>query len=216
MTTPQIIAKFHLYCGDQSELSSSDELDLANSKYDDVMNEKPWQFLKKEATGSITPNGTGAYITIPTDFRYFIENNLQTDNSETIRNNASPKVVYVGVNYAPYQIINWSDRREYTQNGGNYCYYDSSLGRIVFPVAPGDMSLYSFDYIKQWVPLTQTGSDPIIQPVDCAKIIFFGMCLDSTIINLFDRSHSYDKENQQNYADQLTRMKYHDAMQQMN
>src|ERR1035437_491659 len=103
MSTPlngqTIVNRFHLYCGDQSELSKQDELDLLNKCYDDVLNQRPWSFLKTSATGTILTDANGAYITIPTDFRYFIENTLRTDNSETVYNNASPKSVFVGASY---------------------------------------------------------------------------------------------------------------------
>ena len=156
MTGQTIINKFHLYCGDQGELSTADELDLLNKCYDDVLNLMPWQFLKKSATGSILSDANGSYIVPPTDFRYFIENHQKTDISDNTDNNASAKVIFTGSNYTPYQVVNWSDRRQF-RNGGNYCYYDVALGQIRFLSAPVD-STYEFDYISNWPALTLTTS----------------------------------------------------------
>lgn len=196
MTASDIIAKFHLYIGDQSELSSDDELDLLNKVYDDVLAMQPWEFLKKSATGTILSDSIGYYIPFPADFRAFVENNEKTDNSETIYNNAAPKVVFTGPNYVRNQIVNFSDRRQY-RNSSQYCYPSWTEKKIRFFVQPVD-TIYEFDYIIQWTPLGINDS-PIFL-ADQHSILFFLMCVDSVIINLFDRSHSYAVENK-NSAD---------------
>lgn len=217
MSTPlngqNIIDKFHIYTGDQSELSTQEELDLLNKVYDDTLNQLPWEFLKASVSGSLTFPGDGtATITPPANFRYFIENNQYTDNSRSQENNASAKVIYIGPNYTPYQIVNWSDRRQYRTSAG-YCYYDARLGKIVFPVAPTDTT-YEFDYIANWDALTLT-TFPIF-PADFHDMLYQLMAIDSVIINLFDRAHSYQKENTEAAADMLKKLKYYNAMLQNN
>jgi hypothetical protein len=208
LTGQTIINKFHLYCGDQSDLSSSDELYLANKVYDDIMNDRPWEFLKSSASGTITLVGDGtATIAPPTNFRYFAMNNDWTDNSIESQNNASPRVVFIGPNFTPYQVVNFSDRRQYRTSSG-FCYYDAVQGKIIFPVAPTETA-YEFDYIKNWDSLTLNTS-PVFPP-DFHDMIYQGMCIDSVIINLFDRSHSYAKENTDAYIDMLKKLRLYNS-----
>lgn len=208
MTGQELLNKFHLYTGDQSDLSSDDELDLLNKVYDDVMQRRPWEFLKKSASGSISSDATSSYITVPADFRYFIENNQKTDNSSTTYNNASPKVIFVGSNYTPYQIVNFSDRRQYLNQTG-FAYLSLTDGKIRFTATPVD-STYEFDYIKQWDALT-TGTSPVF-PTDFHDMLYQMMAVDSVIITLFDRARSYAVENQNAADDAFKKLCYYNSM----
>jgi hypothetical protein len=212
LTGQQIINKFHLYTGDQSELSTQDELDLLNKVYDDVLNTRPWEFLKKSVSGSILTDAIGAYIPLPADFRYFIENNQKTDNADTTFNNASPKVIFVGPNFTPYQIVNYSDRRQFRTSSG-FCYPDLANNVIRFTVAPTE-STYEFDYIYNWSALTLATS-PLF-PADFHDMLYQLMSVDSTIINLFDRAHSYAPENQKAADDMMRKLVYWNSMQTFN
>ena len=198
MNGQQIIDKFRIYVGDQSELSSQEELDLLNNVYQNVMQDRPWEFLKKTVSGSIQTDGITSWITLPYDFRFFIENNEKTDNSSTSYNNASPKVVFIGPNYTPIQIVNFSDRRQFRNTSG-FAYPDIVNQKLVFTWLPTETT-YEFDYIYQWAELTLTSS-PIF-PADFHNMLYQLMAVDSVIINLFDRSHSYAAENQKG-ADKL-------------
>jgi hypothetical protein len=219
MNGQQLLAKFHLYIGDQSELSAADELDLLNTKYDDVMSDRPWNFLKQTYTGSILPITiqqmgqavSMAYIALPTGFRQFVENNESTDNSSTTYNNASQKVIYTGPSYTPYQIINWSDRRAYT--GGANAYLDIANNRILFSQVPVD-TVYEFDAIVKWAPLTVSTS-PVF-PSEYHMMLPQMMGVDSVIMDLFDRSHSYAAENAAGAMDKLKRMQLWDSAQRFN
>lgn len=219
LTGQTIINKFHLYVGDQSELSTDDELDLLNKVYDDVMNRRPWSFLKKTASGAISFDGTNYYVTLPADFRYFIEDNQKTDNADTTYNNASQKVVYVGVNQVPWQLINFSDRRRYmNQKAGTgssgFCYPDIANNKLIFCAKPDDTSYYEFDYIYNW-PSLDLNSSPLF-PADFHDMLYQLMSVDSVIINLFDRSHSYAVENQNAADDMYKKLCYWDSMQTFN
>ncbi len=217
LTGQDIINKFHLYTGDQTEMSTEDELDLANNKYDGILSNRPWNFLKTSAVGNLTPSVDAqgnqiAVLTLPDDFSMFIENNEKTDNASTTYNNASQKVVFVGPNYTPYQIVNWSDRRQFRGSSG-FCYPDLANNQLVFTSLPPDLS-YEFDYIKTWDAITLTTS-PVF-PARFHNMIYQLMAVDSVIIELFDRSHSYAKENQQGADELLSQMKYWDSMQTFN
>lgn len=209
-TTADIISKFQLYLDDGTELAEQDELDLADKIYRRICDQRPFLFLTKNATGTLTVSGTSAYLTVPSDFKYFSINDLTTDNAVGVDNNASPVVVYVGPNVTPYQVINYRDRRQYVNRTG-VCYYDASMGRVVFPVTPVEATLaYDFDYIMEPPALDLVGSNPLF-PARYWDAIYHGMAVDEQIIQLFDRAHSYQKENLDNYNMYVRDLVYWDS-----
>ena len=203
-----IVNKFHLFCGDQSELSTQDELDLLNKQYDDVLNSRVWNFLKKPTSGSISTDGVTAWITLPTDFRFFVENNEKTDNASTTYNNASQKVIFVGPDYTPYQLVNWSDRRQFKNTSG-YAYVDLANNKIVFTSLPCDYT-YEFDYIGNWDAI-ELNTYPIF-PGDFHDMLYHAMCVDSNIINLVEKANSYAAENKKSVDDMMQKLCYYDSM----
>lgn len=225
--TPQdgqtLIDNFEQDTGDTSELSSTAELTLANKIYRKILADRDWLFLRKGATGTISVTNGIATITPPTDFDHFTINGLATDiavgadqNGFGI-GNASPKVIFVstatGV-FTPYQIINFSDRRQYYNKNG-YCYYDMVNNLITFTVAPTTSDLsYEFDYIYSPDDIG-LATFPVI-PAQFHDIIHHGMAAQDVIFQLFDRSKSYSKENFENYTDYLTNLQFWDAQFNMN
>lgn len=204
--TQDLITKFELQVSDITELSGKEELDLANRIYFKICDDRPWEFLKTQASGTISTDASGAFIPIPTDFSHFIEDNQMTDNTYTIDNNAAPKVVYIinGTTYIPYQIINYSDRRKYVTRTG-FCYLDTANSVIRFTggVAPQYTS-YEFDYIKRPATLTLT-TGPVF-PSTYWELIVFGMATDNDIIQLSDKSKSYEADNDAKYQSLLLDM----------
>jgi len=205
-TASQIITDFELQVSDITELSSVEELSILNRVYHKVCTERPWEFLKAVAQGTVLTDATGSYITPPTDFAFFSENNNYTDNSESVQNNASPKVIFIIVNgaYNPYQIINFSDRRQYVSRSG-HAYFDTVNNIIRFTVAPSGTS-YEFDYIK--VPALLTASDSPIFPGQFHDILTFGMATENEIIQLSPKATSYLPENNAKYQQYLLNMMY--------
>jgi hypothetical protein len=212
MTGQTIIDKFEKYTGDTTELSTQDELDLLNKIYGDVCNDRPWEWLKKTATGTITVSNGVATIIVPTDFRYFTENNQATNIAYETNNNASPKVIFVATVtglYDAYQLINFSDRRQFYNQSG-YAYYDAVNNLITFTQVPTETDLtYEFDYIYYPPAITLTTS-PLF-PEEFQDILFHGMAVDDMIIQLFDRTHSYAKENQAGYDSMLLKLQYYNS-----
>ncbi len=204
-----IIAKFEIQVGDQSDLSGDEELDLLNIKYQDICSERPWEFLKKSKTGNITVTGGVATIPIPDDFRQFAENNTLTDIASRIENNAAPRVIFVGGSYKPYQIVNWSDRRQYRGSSG-FAYLDRPNNCITFTDIPPELT-YEFDYIRT-PPNLQLTDEPIF-PAEYHPAIYYLMSVDSTIIELFDKARSYAGENQALAESRLKSMRYWNAQQ---
>jgi len=195
MITSDIIKVFELYVDDTSELSSSEELDLANRVYRKICDSKPWEFLKKEATGSVS----GLQITLPTDFEYLVENYNYTDSQYSTQINSKPLVVFIDNN--PYQVINWSDRRQYKDNSG-VCYVDIVNGKLVFPITKS--GTYSFDYKSSPAILTLDTS-PVF-PARYHEMIAYGMAVDDMTIQLFPKAQSYSIENQIKYNSLLADM----------
>ena len=205
-TTQEIITSFELYVDDSTELSSAEELALANKIYRKVLNNRPWSFLKKPFTGTTTPNVD--YVALPSDFKYIISNYSYTDNSIDNAPMASPTVVFVGDKFEPYRVVNWSDRRQY-RNQSNICYIDPVTSRLYFTNTPTTSQSIEFDYIYKPVDLT-LATRPVWDS-DFDDIITHGMASEDYIIQQFDKAKSYSQENQLKYNNYLLDMQYQDA-----
>lgn len=192
MLTSDIISKFEIYVDDGTELSSSEELDLANKIYRKICNERPWSWLFKSTTGSISSGS----ITLPTDFAYL-----------TSKDEEDYKCVFVGTNYRPVKLINYNQRRLYQSQ--DVAYIDPTDSKIKFIITPTETT-YEFDYIKVPVDLTLITS-PIF-PARFHDIIYHGMASDDYMIQQFDKARSYANENQSKYVSILKDMAFNDAM----
>lgn len=206
MLASEIITKFEQYVDDTTELSTTEELALLNKIYQRVCMYRPWEFLKKSVTGTLSTSVP--YVGLPTDFSYIINNNQYTDNSYPIDNNSAPKVVFVGTNYEPYKIINYSDRRQYRNQKG-YAYVDIVNSRLYFTLQPTSADSYEFDYMS--VPTTLVASDTPSIPTRFQDIIYHGMAVDDSIIQMFPKAQSYLGENQAMYDKYLAEMSYWNA-----
>ncbi len=220
--TADIISKFETYLDDLTELSSQEELELANKIYQEICNDRPWMFLRNPGIGTISV-GTDIYgspqatIALPSDFRELAINNLSTDGTVSTDNGQAAKVVFVSCKngvYTPYQVVNYNDRRQYLNTMGS-CWIDPTISKIVFATVPNVTDLtYEFDYIKVpadlTAPVSAPYSDPIF-PVRFWDIIYHLMAVDDQIIQLFDRAHSYMKENSDRANKIKLDMQYWDA-----
>lgn len=204
MTGAEIIAKFEQYVDDLTELSSTQELELLNKIYQKVCEDRPWEFCKKEKTGTMTSTTT---IAFPSDFSHLLENYNYTDNGMSTETNSKPCVVFISSNsgstYSPFKVVNWSDRRQYLNTNG-VCYIDYASSVITFPYAQSSGALYNFDYKS--VPTNLTTSTSPIFPARFQDILYHGMAVDDMIIQLFDKARSYAKENQAMYESYLKQM----------
>jgi len=202
MITSELIAKFELYVDDGTELSTQEELDLANKIYNKVCNYRPWEWLKKPCTTSISSNT----ITLPADFAYVCSNAQSTDNSVSQETVTAPKVVFVGTNLTPVRIVNYSDRRNYRNQ--NVCYIDPTDNKIHF-VATQTETTAEFDYIK--IPDALTLATAPIFPDRFHDIIYLGMAVDDYAIQQFDKAKSYATENEAKYTSILKDMSFANA-----
>ena len=205
MNGQEIIELFRLLVDDTTELSSVEELALANRIYKQICSQKHWEFLRKSATG--TQSITVPYVSLASDFKFFTENSQYTDISEGQDNSVS-KVVFVGSNYQPYKIINYSDRRQYRDKDG-YAYADLSNNRLYFTKQPTIANSFEYDYIAVPTKLALNTS-PVFNE-DYHPIIAYGMATDSFAIQLFDKAKSYANENQKKYDKYFEDLAYYNA-----
>lgn len=207
MIASEIITKFELQVSDLTELSSSEELDLLNDKVQEICDELPWEFLKTPASGSLSSDANGYYITKPADFNFFAETGNETDNTTEYSGTASPRVIFIGARRSRYQIINYSDRLNYLNRTG-YAYLDLANDQIRFTDSVGNIpdTSYMFDYIKVHPTLTLSGT-PLF-PARFHPMIAFAMAVDDTIIQKSQEAKTYMAENQAKYAKRLNDMRY--------
>ena len=192
LTTAQdIITKFELYAGDETELSSQEEIDLLQKIYNKVCEAAEWEILKKQFTG--VQSTTVPYVALPADFIQLLKNKARNQ-----------KVVYVGTNYDPYQIITFDERRNYRNQKG-YAYIDMALGRLYFTKQPDSAETIEFDYIA-YPPLLTTSS-VLVFPSRYWDVFYFGMLLDNDIIQMNDKRRAYEKENTLEYQTILQNMR---------
>lgn len=181
--TQDIITKFELYFGDETSLSSAEELDLLQKKYDDVLHSEEWEFLKKTATGSIS----GTDITQPADF-----DRMTTDQT-----------IYLGSANREYIVVPFTGRRKYTNQNGVF-YYDALNEKFVSMMSQSDT--YSFDYIYTPPALDLVSSNPVF-PTRFYDMLYHAMCIDADIINMSDKARSYASLNLKMYNNMLDDMK---------
>jgi len=212
MTGAQIITKFEQYVDDTTELSATQELDLLNKVINKICLYRPWEFLKKSATGTLSTSVS--YVALPSDFSYLVENNQTTDNAVGIDNNASPKVVFIGSTYTPYQMVNWSDRRQYRNQSG-YAYIDAVNSRLYFTLQPTVADSYEFDYMSVPTALALTSETPTI-PARFHDMLYHAMAVDDDIILRYPKAQSYAVENNARYKSYLEDMAWWNAGLQLN
>ena len=189
MTAAQIIAEFEKYVDDLTELSSAEELVLCNKIYQEICDDRIWEFTKKAATGMMASTTT---ITVPSDFSgQFSENVNMTDNSDSNEMNGRAAGILInGVKWL--RIINWSDRAAYANQDG-YAYFDVANNSIVTCYAQPSNATYGFDY--KFVPPDLALNDSPIFPARYHAMIYHKMATENFIINLFDKARSTGPDN---------------------
>lgn len=206
-TTDQILIEFEMQVSDVTELSTAEEFIVMNRVYNKICNLRPWEFLKTSVSGTMSNDATGYYITPPSDFAYFTENNNYTNNAIESQNNAAPKVIFVGSTYTPYQVVNFSDRRQYRNRTG-FAYYDVANNKIRFTQTP-ESTTYEFDYVK--VPTALVPAATPLIPDRFKEVLIYGMAVDNAIIEISPKATSYAAENEVKYEAVLADMAWWNA-----
>lgn len=195
MITSDILLRFESQVDDNSELSTDEELALAQEVYDEISNDRPWEWLKTTATG--TTSTSVPYIALPADFK---ELSLNRDNQS---------VIFVGSDFAEYRVIPFSSRRDY-RNLDGYAYIDVPNQRLYFTLQPTSAKAVEYDYIKRPAALT-VSTAPLVTTEQFGKLIAYGMAIKFNNIEQSDKSSSYQKENQLQYYNLLSDLRMEDV-----
>lgn len=190
MTGEDIISLFNLQVDDSTELSSAEELDLLNASYQEVCDDRPWEFLKEEFSG-VTDGST--IVALPSNFSYFVELNENGD-----------KVIYV--DEKEYILINYSERRKYNDNTA-VAYVKGT--NLYFIVAPNAGLEVLGDYIK--VPDDLLESTSPIFPNRFHKILAYKMAISDFIVQANMSENNSIERNNALYKDYLSRMQYYNG-----
>lgn len=196
-TVAEIITDFELFLDDTTELSTAEEIRLAEKHSQRIANMYPWELLKKSYSSSGSVSATTD--SLPTRFSQVIENDQYSENGEY----GSGPVVYIGSNYTPWKVVSWSDRRNYRARKG-YAWVDLPNSNMVFSEAPNDTVEY--DYIEYPAELTAT-SDTIWIPDRFAPVLYHSMAADDFVIQQSEKARSYRDEHLANYNMYLKDMK---------
>ena len=200
MVGSEIINKFELWTDDTTELSTEQELSLANEKANDIYTECVWEFLRKNVTGSFTGGYIDLAIVAP-DFVFPMANYTEDESY------ASPTipVVFVGGS-VPYKIIPMGLRKQH--QGQNVCWVDLVQKRIVF----GDSSASgTFDFDYQYAPADVTANTALVIPDSYAMIVVYAMLIDDDVIQKTEKARSNIVENTRQYLRIMSNLKSYNA-----
>lgn len=197
MTKDDIIAKFNLFMDDSSDLSGAEESDLFDKHYRKVNTARLWEGTKAE--GSTTTSTSVPYVSLASDFLYLTANGNHTSSSEY----ASNPVVFRGSGYNKYEVVSWSDRRQY-RGSDAHAWIDYPNLRLYFSKTPTVVESVEYDYHRQ-MPALAGGESPWF-PAEFHDVIYHMMCVDSFIIQQSDKAKSYQRENEKAAKDYLDQM----------
>lgn len=200
LTGQQIIDRFELYTDDTTDLSSDEELILANDKLRLVYMEQPWEFLRRKKAGVIESDGK---ITLSSDFDEFLEN----FSDDAAYGEPVMKVVYIGSQKAPYLVVPMGQRN--ANSFSNVCWIDPSDGKINFAQSPGVGASYEYDYKTSPDDITVSTSPKL--PAEYHPMIIFSMLIDEDIIKKSEKARSNMQDNAVQYQRYLKNLKLRDA-----
>ncbi len=200
LTGQHLIDRFELYTDDTTELSSDEELSLANDKLRLVYMEQPWEFLRRQKQGVV---GAGGNISVPNDFDELLENY----NDDPIAQEPLQKVVFVGSDRNPHLVVPMGQRYAHTRT--NICWFDPFDRSINFSENLSAGTPYLFDYKTSPDDLTLTTSPAL--PSEYHPMIVFSMLIDDEIIQKSEKARSNQEVNAMQYARYLKNLKLRDA-----
>jgi len=200
LTGQQIIDRFELYTDDTTDLSSDEELILANDKLRLIYMEQPWEFLRRKKAGVIESDGK---ISLSTDFDEFLEN---YSDDPTI-GEPTMRVLYIGGGKSPYLIVPMGQRN--ASGFSNVCWIDPSDGKINFAQSPGIGEGFEYDYKTSPDDITVNTSPKL--PPEYHPMIVFSMLIDEDIIKKSEKARSNVQDNAVQYQRYLKNLKLRDA-----
>lgn len=200
LTGQQIIDRFELYTDDTTDLSTDEELILANDKLRLIYMEQPWEFLRRKKAGAVESDGK---ISLAADFDEFLEN----FSDDPAIGEATMKVVYIGGQKSPYLVVPMGQRN--ANSFSNICWIDPADNKINFLQSPGAGASYEFDYKTSPDDIT-VGTSPKL-PAEYHPMIVFSMLIDEDIIKKSEKARSNMQDNALQYQRYLKNLKLRDA-----
>lgn len=194
MNGAAIIAKFRTRIDSQDELTDDEAIDLVNTIYKNILNDRDWEFLKKTYSG--TTSTSVDYVALPSDFKYM------SPNQE------NKMVVFIGTGNREYQVIPYQRRRDY-RNADGYCYLDMRQSRLYFTKQPTAAESIEYEYIYDPGAIT-TSTSPVFHS-DYHEMIAYGMAEDWASIDESEKGRSYYRENGAKFKFKLDQMAMDDA-----
>jgi hypothetical protein len=199
MTKQEIITRFNLFIDDMSDLSSTEESQLFDKQYRKINASRPWEGTKAE--GSTTTSTSLQYVTLASDFLYLTPNANHTDSSYA----SERPVVFRGSDYRKYEVVSWSDRRQYRESD-KHAWIDFPNLRLYFSKVPTTVEAVEYDYNKQ-MPALELNESPWF-PEEYQDALYHMMCADSFVIQQSDKAKSYRNENEKIAKDIVEQMAY--------
>lgn len=199
MQPDDILKLFEVYVDDLTELSSLEEYQLLTKVLTQIYNDRPWEFLRKTASVTLTTATSGP---LPADFVHFM-NNYNEDEYNNIPEKA---VVYVG--NIPYQIIPMGARVQ--KAGGLYAYADLVNNLLVFTISLGAGQVATFDYKYEPTDITSNAS-VIALPSQFHKFLPQIMAIDDDIIQKMEKARSNYNENVRVYNQTIKDLSHFNA-----
>lgn len=182
-TGQNLVDKHKKLSGFTTDLSDDEILALLVEKYRIVLQDSLWEFLRKNATGTIA----SSEITPPADFEGRFMRNWSEDWT---LNEPSDIVVLVGTN--PYLITPMGQRNATHTN--NFCWYDIVAGKIKFPsTANVNGQTYSFDYCYKPADFTLTTS-PVMSD-GSEEMLAYASVIEETPIQKSDGARDHRDQN---------------------
>lgn len=199
MTKQEIITRFNLYIDDMSDLSTEEESQLFDKQYRKINAARPWEGTKAE--GSTTTSTSLQYVALASDFLFLTANANHTDSSYA----AERPVVFRGSDYRKYEVVSWSDRRQY-RNSDAHAWVDFGALRLYFSKTPSVVEAVEYDYHKQ-MPALASGESPWF-PEEYQDALYHMMCADSFVIQQSDKAKSYRTDHEKAAKDILDQMAF--------
>jgi hypothetical protein len=182
MLASEIISNYQLQTDDQTQLSDAEALALLNRVLRKIYNTRPWGFLMKSYTGSVSNKS----MDLPTDYQYLIP--TYDANGETLNIYSLNDVV---------RVIPWDEVRNYTQGVTEpnvpYAYVDLRTDTIKLLTTRYNGKDMSMDYIYSPSSILTTGSPAI--PSRFQDILPYLMTVESNTIDQGEKGMSYTPEN---------------------
>lgn len=194
LTWTQIIERFQLQIDDSSELSSDESLALANEIYNDIQNDRNWEWLKETYTW--TTSVSVPYVALPNDFKTLSPNKYGTT------------VIFVGSTYQEYKVVPFSNRRQFRDTDW-YCYLDIPNSRLYFTKQPTSAQAIEYDYVMV-APALTTATSPLFQ-WELHDVISYWMASKFDPMQLTNQGESYQRINTGLYWQRLSQLRLLDA-----